>query len=88
MDKKRKNIDYSDIPEITDFTNARKNPHAESIRKYGYSITVHYSPEDVADMLKQSVAHIDSMEDMGWLDLDPEEIAALKRYRDANGGAR
>jgi len=32
-----------------DFSNGRKNPHAEKIKKEGYSITVHYSPQDVAD---------------------------------------
>ena len=38
-----------DMPEITDFSKGRKNPFAEKIRKEGYSITVHYSPKDVAD---------------------------------------
>ena len=42
-------IDYSDIPEIKNLSNFRKNPHAEKIKKEGYSITVHYSPEDVAN---------------------------------------
>lgn len=42
-------IDFSDIPEITDLTKGRKNPHATKIKKEGYSITVHYSPEDVAE---------------------------------------
>jgi len=31
-----------------DFTKGRKSPHAEVILKKGYSITEHYSPEDVA----------------------------------------
>ena len=86
MNGKRKVIDYSDIPEITDFSTARKNPHAESIKKHGYSITIHYSPEDVANMTKHSIEQIDSIEDMAWLDLDPDEIAALKKYREANKG--
>ena len=25
-----------------------KNPHAEKIKKHGYSITVHYSPEELS----------------------------------------
>ena len=44
-------IDYSDIPEITSLLKFRKNPHADRIKKEGYSITVHYSPEDVANGL-------------------------------------
>ena len=32
-------IDYSDIPEISNFTNARKNPYAER-RKNGYTIII------------------------------------------------
>ena len=32
-----------------DFSQGRKNPHAEAIRSKGYSITEHYSPEDVAN---------------------------------------
>jgi hypothetical protein len=42
-------IDYSDIPEINVLSKGRKNPHAEKIKKEGYSVTVHYSPEDVAN---------------------------------------
>jgi len=74
-------IDTSDIPEITDFSNARPNPYAEKIRKYGYSITIHYSPEDVARMTKNAADKIKSLD---MLELDPDEIAALERYREAN----
>jgi len=49
MNEKYSAIDYSDIPEITDFSKARKNPHAKAIKENGYSITIHYSPQDVAD---------------------------------------
>ena len=84
MIKKGKTIDYSDIPEITDFSTARRNPHAESIIKHGYSITIHYSPKDVANMTKHSLETIDGIEDMAWLDLDADEIAALKKYRQVN----
>lgn len=77
-------IDYSDIPPITDFSTARKNPFADKIKKHGYTVKIHYSPEDVANMTKQSITSIDSLEDMAWLDLDPDEIAALKKYREAN----
>ena len=49
MNEKYNAIDYSDIPAITDFSKGRKNPHAATIKEKGYSITVHYSPQDVAD---------------------------------------
>ena len=42
-------INYDDIPEISDFSKGRKNPHARSIREKGYSVTIHYTPEDVAN---------------------------------------
>ena len=42
-------IDFSDIPPITDFSTGRRNPHAEKIKKEGYSVTIHYSPQEVAN---------------------------------------
>ena len=41
-------INYDDIPEIKDFSKGRKNPHARKIKENGYSVTIHYTPEDVA----------------------------------------
>jgi hypothetical protein len=84
MTKKDTAIDYSDIPAITDFSSARKNPYAEKIKKHGYTIRIHYSAEDVAKMNAQAIEKIDGLEDMEWLDLDPSEINALKKYREAN----
>ena len=69
-------IDLSDIPEITDFSKARKNPFAKRIRENGFSITVHYSPEDVARIM-DSICN----DDVDPLALDSEELAALERYR-------
>lgn len=40
-------IDLSEIPEISGLSKGRKNPHAEKIKKEGYSITIRYSPEEV-----------------------------------------
>ena len=74
-------INTSDIPEITDFSTARPNPYAEKIRKYGYSITVHYTAEDVARMTQNAVDKIKSLD---MLELDPDEIAALEKYKKAN----
>ena len=58
MSKYFNSIDYSDIPEITDFSKARKNPHAATIKENGYSVIIHYSPEDVAN------GRIDDMKDI------------------------
>lgn len=84
MSEKDQVIDYSDIPPITDFSNVRRNPYADKIKKHGYTIRIHYSPEDVANMNACAMEKIDGLEDMEWLDLDPYEIAALKKYREAN----
>ena len=75
------NIDISDIPEITDFSSARPNPYAKKIRESGYSITIHYSPEDVARMTQNALAII---ENLGMLELDPDELAAMEKYHKAN----
>ena len=76
-------IDTSDIGEITaeEFASARKNPYAEKLRENGYSIIIHVSPEDIKRTTKRNVDKIDEMEHMDWLDMDAEEVAALKRYR-------
>ena len=84
MSGKDNTIDYSDVPPITDFSSARKNPYAEKIKKYGYTIRIHYSPEDVANMNTCAIEKINGLEDMEWLDLDPSEINALKKYREVN----
>jgi len=75
------NIDTSDIPEITDFSKARRNPYAEKIRKHGYSITIHYSPEDVARMTKDTINKIKGLD---MLELDPDEREALRKYEEAH----
>ena len=74
-------IDTSDIPEITDFSKAKRNPYAERIRKYGYSITIHYSPEDVAKMTKRNLEQIKNLD---MLQLDECEKKALKRYEETH----
>jgi len=74
-------MDTMEIKEVTDFSRARKNPYADRIKKYGYSITIHYSPEDVARMTKQTLEKIQALD---MLELDADEIAALKRYEEAH----
>ena len=49
FDYDNEGINYDDIPEIKDFSKGRKNPHANSIRENGYSVTVHYTPDDVVN---------------------------------------
>ena len=70
------NIDLSDIPEITGKTKSRKNPFYERIMKHGFSITEHYSPDDIAGIKNGKLARrIDITV------LDKDEQAALERYR-------
>ena len=77
-------IDTSDISELTkeDFARGRKNPYAERLIKNGYKIIINVTPEDIAEMFEKNIEHIDRMESMDWLGLDPEEIESLKIYRE------
>ena len=53
-----------------------KNPYYEDIMKNGFSISVHYSPEDVADIISGKQKF-----DFDLLEHDPDELAAFERYR-------
>jgi len=75
-------IDLSDIPEITGTSKVRKNPYYERIMKYGFSITEHYSPEDVAEIIKGTCTR-----EIDLRTLDPEEQKAFERYKKAHGFA-
>ena len=81
MSKNNIPIDLSDIPEITDFSTARKNPYAEKLRKHGYSIIINVSPEDIANMTRQNIEKIKGMD---MFELDPDEQKALEMYVEAN----
>jgi len=72
-------MDSLEIREITDLSKARKSPFAEKLKKKGFSITVHYSPEDVVKIIKDTCER-----DIDLLELDAEELKALERYREAN----
>ena len=48
MNENNTSFSIDDMPEIRDFSKARKNPFADKIKTEGYSVTIHYSPEDVA----------------------------------------
>ena len=54
----------------------RQNPFYEDIIKNWFSIMVHYSPEDVADILSGKQKF-----DFDLLEHDPDELAAFERYR-------
>ena len=77
-------IDFSDIPEITPEilkkTRVRKNPYYESLMKHGFSITVHYGPED-AKAIADGIA--DAKRSANLFEMDDEELAALERYKKA-----
>ena len=79
-------IDTSDIRELTreDFARGQKNPFAESLRKNGYKIIIEVTPEEIAAMSLESINRINDMERMRWLDLDEDEIQAMKMFRDSN----
>jgi len=53
----------------------RKNPFYDDIIKNGFSIAVHYSPEDVAEILSGKLIF-----DFDLLEHDPDELAAFERY--------
>jgi hypothetical protein len=62
------------------FSNARKNPYYDKIKKYGFSITEYYSPEDVAQIIEGTCSRRIDV-----LNPDPEEIKAFERYKKAHG---
>jgi len=72
-------MDSLDNLRIPDISKIRKNPYYESIVKNGFSIVVHYSPEDVADIINGRQRF-----DFDLLEHDPDEMAAFERYRNAN----
>jgi len=56
-----------------------KNPFYEDIVKNGFSIAVHYSPEDVAEIMNGKQKF-----DFDLLEHDPNELAAFERYKEFN----
>jgi len=79
-------VDTSDIRELTreDFARGRKNPFANNLKKNGYRIIIDVTPEEITAMSHENINHINNMERMDWLNLDDEEIAAMKLYRESN----
>ena len=42
-------INYEDIPKVSSLAKMRKNPFADLINKEGYSVVIHYTPDEVAN---------------------------------------
>ena len=61
---------------IPDTSKIRKNPYYADIVKNGFSIVVHYSPEDVDEIINGRQKF-----DFDLLEHDPDELAAFDRYR-------
>ena len=72
-------IDSLDNLVLPETSKIRKNPYYEDIIQNGFSIVVHYSPEDVAEMINNNQKF-----DFDLLEHDPDELAALEKYRIAN----
>jgi cell fate regulator YaaT (PSP1 superfamily) len=53
MYNERENIDFSDIPEITDFSKARRNPFAGQF-KDGYTVIVEHKDYDEIITVKKT----------------------------------
>jgi len=56
-----------------DFSKARKNPHAAKIKKEGYTVMIHYSPEDIAS------GNIDDTKDIIQALVDLMSVSESKR---------
>ena len=64
------------LNEKPNISRIRKNPYYEDIIKNGFSITVHYSPDDVAEIMSGKQKF-----DFDLLEHDPDELAAFERYK-------
>ena len=67
------------LKKIPDPSRVQKNPFYKDIVKNGFSIAVHYSPEDVAEIINGKQKF-----DFDLLEHDPDELAAFEEYRKAN----
>jgi len=62
-----------------DISKIRKNPFYEDIIQNGFSVAVHYSPEDVAEIMNGKQKF-----DFDLLEHDPDELAAFECYKELN----
>ena len=68
-------MDSLDNLQIPDASKISKNPYYKNIINNGFTITVHYSPEDVAEIINGKQKFVSD-----FLEHDPDEIAAFERY--------
>ena len=67
------------LEKMPDLSRVQRNLYYDDIIKNGFSITVHYSPEDVAEII-----NVKQKFDFDFLEHDPDELAAFEKYRKAN----
>jgi hypothetical protein len=67
------------LKQMPDPSRIRRNPFYTDIMENGFSITIHYSPEDVADIVNGKQKY-----DFDLLEHDPDELAAFEKYRKSN----
>ncbi|MCL2095754.1 MAG: hypothetical protein FWH10_02485 [Oscillospiraceae bacterium] len=67
------------LKKMPDLSRIQRNPFYEEIIKNGFSVAVHYSPEDVAEIINGKQKF-----DFDLLEHDPDELAAFEKYRQAN----
>jgi hypothetical protein len=67
------------LKQMPDPSRIRQNPFYSDIMENGFSITIHYSPEDVADIVNGKQKY-----DFDLLEHDPDELAAFEKYRKSN----
>ena len=67
------------LKKMPDASRLQKNPFYKDIIKNGFSIAVHYSAEDVAEIISGKQKF-----DFDLLEHDPDELAAFEEYRKAN----
>ncbi|MDR2589702.1 MAG: hypothetical protein LBC71_01755 [Oscillospiraceae bacterium] len=63
------------LKEKPDASRIRKNPYYDDIIKNGFSIAVHYTADDVAELLNGKQKF-----DFDLLEHDPDELVAFERY--------
>jgi len=71
------------LKKMPDLSRIQRNPYYDDIMKNGFSIIVHYSPEDVAEIMNGKQKF-----DFDFLEHDPDELAAFEKYRKAHQRAK
>ncbi len=67
------------LKQMPEPSRVKRSPFYDDIKKNGFSITVHYSPEDVAEIISGKQKF-----DFDLFEHDPDELTAFEKYRKAN----